>query len=325
MKTISIIGTGAIGGYCAVKLQQAGFDVSCLCGSDYETIKKNGLTLIENDGSEIIAHVKTFSRIQQLSPADFVLVALKTTANSILKDSLNSLIKQNGAVVLLQNGIGMESEIAEYIEPEKIIGGICYIKVTKIAPGVIRHFGFNNVELAQYYANEHEEGISSNVEELSIILQKAGLEAKPAPHLPSIRWKKLGGNIATSGLCIALNASHNELVENPDSFVLLKKITQEAVTAATKSGAQLPDDFFKFRLKVFESFKTMEKHNSSMKDDFDANKPIELDAIYKNALSIAAKHGVKMPYTEMLYHQLLFMVAKKQEAIFSSSNVRQIF
>ncbi len=313
MKTISIIGTGAIGGYCAVKLHQAGFDVHCLFGHDYDAAVTQGLTLIEPDGSRSIAKVQAYSHIQQLPISDFVIVALKTTANSLLENHLRALLKPNGSVVVLQNGIGMEAQLAKYIPADNIIGGICYIKATKTAPAVINHFGFNTIELAQFYLNEAEEQVSEKVNELTLILRQSGIEANPMPHLPTIRWKKLSGNIATSGLSIVLNASHHELVENPASLYLLKEITREAINAATKSGARLPADFFDFRLKVFESFKTMEKHNSSMKDDFDAKKPIEIETIYRNALNIAEEHGVDMPFTKMLYLQLLYMTANNQK------------
>lgn len=306
MKSFAIIGTGAIGGYCAVRLQQAGFDVHCLLRHDFEVVQKNGLQLIENNET-IIAPVKAYNNIDTLPPCDVIIVALKSTANFLLKNSLTRLLSKGGHVVFLQNGIGVEEEFAELINPEKIIGATCILKLTKIAPGVIKHFGHNKLELAQYFSDENHEEITSMIQELVMDFKKAGIDAEAFPHLTTIRWKKLIGNIPNSGLPIVLNATLNELVKNPASFALLKRMTQEAILAAKICGAKIPDDFFEFRERVFQSFLTMEPFNSSMKDDFDAKKPLELHTIYENAISIAKKHKAQMPLTEMLYQQLLYL------------------
>lgn len=311
MKTIAIIGTGAVGGYCAAKLHQAGFDVHCLLGHDYGKVRENGLTLIENN-RDIISTVKAYKDSSQIPRCDIIVVALKSTSNFILEKLLSSLLSPNGLVVILQNGIGVEEEVAKFVEPEKIVGGSCILKVTKISPGVVKHFGYNMIELAQYYIDNQYEGISEAVENLSRIFKKSGIDAQPAPHLPTIRWKKLCGNIPTSGLSVVLNASAKDLVENPASFSLVKLLTQEVIVAARKSGAHIPDEFYEFREKILESFRTMEKHNMSMKDDFDTKKPLELHAIYENALNIAERHGALMPLTKMLYQQLLYLDAKNQ-------------
>lgn len=147
MKSYAIIGTGAIGGYCAVKLYQAGFEVHCLLRSDYDYVKQHGLTI--KTANEIInASVKSYQQSQDMPQFDVVLVALKTTANTLLKELLPKLIHPNTVVVVLQNGIGIEKEIANFIDAERIIGGSCMLKVSKDSPGIIKHFGLNSIELA---------------------------------------------------------------------------------------------------------------------------------------------------------------------------------
>ena len=308
-KCYAIIGTGAIGGFCAVKLQQAGFDVHCLLGHDYSLVKEAGLTLIENNKT-ISVPVNAYDNINNMPACDVVLITLKTTANHILKHSLTRLLSPNSIVAMLQNGIGVEAEIAEFIEPQKIIGGSCILKATKISPGIIKHFGHKTTEWAQYYSDEAYSQISEAAEQIAKDFQLAGFNSIPSPHLPTIKWKKIASNIPISGLCIVLNASTKELVENPSSLDLLKLITKEVICAAKKCGASIPNDFYEFRLSVFESFKRMEENNSSMKGDFDAKKPLELHAIYENAINIGKKYNAPMPLSEMLYQQLVYLDAK---------------
>ena len=308
-KSYAIIGTGAIGGYCAVKLKKAGFDVHCLVNRDYEFVQKNGLTLIE-ENNPVTVSVKTYDDIKKMPKCDVVLITLKSTANHILKNSLNHLLHKNSLVGIVQNGIGIEAEIAEFVEPEKIVGGSSILKVTKISPGVIKHYGLYQFEWAQYYVDETRKEISVAAQNISDDFKTVGLDSIAVPHLPTLRWKKLSGNIATSGLSVALNAYQNELVRNPHSLELLKLITKEVIAAAKHCGADIPEDFYDFRLKIFDTLRKMENNNSSMKDDFDAGNKMELHAIYENALALAKKYGVSMPLTDMLYQQLLYLETK---------------
>jgi len=183
LRKYGIIGTGAIGGFFAVKLHQAGFDVHCLLQSDYSQVQEGGLRLISDEGG-ITQPVHVYHDIHDMPPCDVVLVALKTTANSMLERSLGHLLKSTTKIVVLQNGIGMEEELARFIEPERIIGGSCSIKVTKIAPGVIRHDGANLVELASYANTESQTKV---LDQLAYDFNVAGITAKIATHLPTMR------------------------------------------------------------------------------------------------------------------------------------------
>ena len=122
-----------------------------------------------------------------------------------------------------------------------------------------------------------------------------------------MRWKKLVANIPLSGLSVVLNAHIQQLLNNPNSYKLLLKLTQEVISMAIACGADIPKDFYQFRLNIFEYQKTMPICNSSMKDDFDAKRPLELTAIYENAINIAKKYNLSMPLTEMLYLQLIYL------------------
>jgi len=308
-RSYAIIGTGAIGGFCAFKLQQAGFDVHCLLGHDYHQVKACGLSLIEQNKTSI-ASVKAYNTPESMPQCDVIIIALKSTSNHMLQHCIKNLIHKKSVVVVMQNGIGIEQELAQVIEPHHIIGGSCVFKVTKVAPGIVKHFGFSTIELAQYYVDELCSEISEATLQVAQDLKSAKIDATPYGHLPTIRWKKLIGNIPTSGLSVILNSAITDLLTNASGLALIKEVTKECIRAARQCGAQLPDDFYEFRLSLLEAIIKMERHNISMKDDFDAKKPLELAAIYKNPLAIAKKNNAPMPLTEMIYHQLLYLEAK---------------
>ncbi len=314
MKTFSVLGVGAIGGYCAARLAQAGFPVHCLLRSDFSFVKEHGLTIVSSE-EKVHVKVNAYENISAMPACDVILVSLKTTQNHLLKEMLPPIMHSNTIVVILQNGIGTEQQLAEYTPAQKIIGGICNLKVSKESPGTIRHFGFahNFIQLAQYYSDETRQGIPQIIEDLCQDFRQAGIQCKPRTHLPTLRWEKLAANIPLSGLATVLDASIQELVTNSDTFSLLCAITQEVISAAEQCGAPLPPDFFQFRLKILKSFIGLEKSYPSMKEDFDAQRPLELEAIYENAINIAKAHHCPMPLTEMLYQQLCYLENERKE------------
>ena len=309
MRSYAIIGTGAIGGYCAVKLFQAGFQVHCLARSDYFHIKQHGLTLL-TPTEKIVAPAHVYNETAAMPKCDVILIALKSTANEVLKTILPPLMQAHTIVAVFQNGIGVEQEIAEYIQPANIIGGSTLLKVVKQSPGVIQYFSLNEVNLAQYYPDDQQAGISSNVTQVAHDLQQTGINTTAAPHLPTVRWKKQAANIPFNGLSVVLNASNQAMTRDSASYDLLCALTREVIAAATQCGADLPADFYQLRLNMLEWFKTEEAFNTSMKDDYDRKQPLELHAIYENALAIAQRNQVAMPLTAMLYQQLLFLNAR---------------
>jgi 2-dehydropantoate 2-reductase len=306
MKKYAIIGTGAVGGYVAVKLSQAGFGVHCLLRSNYLKVKNQGLTLI-SEKEKVTILVASYQDISQMPDCDYVIIAVKTTENSSLKDLLLKIIKPKTIVVLIQNGIGMEQELSEFIDPGNIIGATTMLKVNKEPSGAIRHFDYNLIEFAQYYEDSHQEGATEPVLQLQQDFAKAGFDSVASRHLPTIRWKKLAVNIPISGLSVILNASTQSLIGHQASFQLLCDLTKEVIIAAEKSGAKLPADFYQYRLNSLESIRGMRESYFSMKEDFDAKHSLELHAIYENALSIAKQNNAAMPLTNMIYNQLCYL------------------
>lgn len=306
MKSFAIIGTGAIGGYCAIKLQQAGFTVHCLLGRDYAFVKQHGLTLL-SEQETLTVPINAYKDAAAMPACDVILIALKTTANDALRNILPQLMHAQTAVVILQNGVGIESEIAEFVDAGKIIGGSCALIINKQSPGVIKHIGFNTIDLAQYYVNEQQKGITQQVIDLADCFNKAGIESTPQVDLFTMRWKKIVRNIPVNGLSVVLNASMQDLVSDPAILQLLLKMTEEGIVAGIKCDAKLTEDFFELRRSQFEALKKMPKSYPSTKVDFDAKQPMELHAIYENAIHIAKQHNASMPLTEMLYQQLKYL------------------
>lgn len=304
-KKYAIIGTGAVGGYIAFKLQESGYDVHCLLKSDYEYVQKNGLTLV-TENSNFNIKIKTYLETKNMPICDVIIVTLKTFDNCILNEIIPNITDRNTSIVLLQNGIGMEEELSRLFPNLNIIGATTSLKVSRISQGKIRHFGFNSIDIS-CFSNENNNELNSIVKVFEFI----GFKCEIYDKLNTMRWKKLAVNIPGSGLQIVLNSSMQELIKNKFSYKLLCDLVKEVISTADKCGAKLPDNYYEFRLKTYNNILNMPPFYNSMKEDFDANKKIELESIYKNPLKIAAKHNVEMPLTSCIFNQIAYLSEKR--------------
>ncbi len=310
MKNYGIIGLGAIGSYLAVKLSQSGLTVHCLANTDYSYIRDNGLTL-HIDMTKITTFVNVYNNADEMPKCDVILITLKSTSNSILRNILPKLMHHNTSIVLIQNGIGVEQELAEYIQAEKIIGSSCFIKASKLSPGTVHHFGFDIIDLAQYYFDEKITEITETVSYISEDFRKAGINSKADAHLSSLRWKKLITNIPASALSIIFNASTKDLIEDAICYQLLIESFKEVIAVSKKCGSHITDDYIEKSIFGLKALANLPINYVSMKEDFDASKALEIDVIYRNPINIAKRHNAEMQLTTALY-QLLIKISNNK-------------
>lgn len=149
-KVFAVIGTGAIGGYYGARLHHGGHDVHFLFNSDYQHVVDNGLRVDSHYGDFSITSndLNAYSTSTDMPKADVVLVALKTTQNHLLGSLIQPLLKPNTLVMLLQNGIGAEQEVAETFKLPFVAGGLCFICSNKIGPGHIDHIDYGRITIA---------------------------------------------------------------------------------------------------------------------------------------------------------------------------------
>ena len=134
---IAIVGTGAVGGWYAALLAEAGHEVHCLARSDFEAIRKNGLT-IRNQGRERIVRVASASpEAAAIGPCDLVVVTIKSTSNLALPALVKPLLGPATIVLTLQNGMGNVEALAKLLPVERVVAGLCFVCINRLAPGVI--------------------------------------------------------------------------------------------------------------------------------------------------------------------------------------------
>lgn len=307
----AIIGTGAIGGYYGGRLQAAGAEVHFLLRSDYAVVKEQGLRIDSCEGDWQLPTVNAYTDPTAIPPCEVVVIALKATQNSHLPQLLPQVVTEESVVLLLQNGLGAEEEIAQIV-PNPIIGGLCFICANKIAPGHIRHLDYGSVKLAEYSPTGSRAGFTDNLRSIAQDFQGAGISVEMSEDLLLTRWEKLAWNIPFNGLSALLEATTAEIMADEGTRELAETLAWEVAAGAKSCDRALSDDYLQ---ALMERTEKMKPYHTSMKLDRDAKRPLEVEAIFGNPLRCAIAQGIELPHIAMLYQQLKFIDRKLQGLI----------
>ena len=303
-RTYAILGTGALGGFYGAKLQKSGLEVHYLLKSDYQQVSEQGLIIESKDGDFTLSQVNAYNNVDKMPQCDVVIVSLKTTQNQLLPDLLPPIVKDDGVVLVLQNGLGIEAEIAEIVSNVHVIGGLCFLCSNKVAPGHIHHLDYGQITLGEYKSNYQSTGITKKMQEVTADFENAGISIELLEDLLLGRWKKLVWNIPYNGLSVILDARTDELMTDIHTRQLVESLMWEVVAGAKSTGRTIPESFIQTMLDYTVK---MKPYRTSMKIDFDEKRPLEIEAIFGNPLRKAAAEGVNLQQIRCLYQQLKFL------------------
>ena len=144
---IAVVGTGAIGSFYGGKLAHRGRDVHFLLRSGFPKIKRSGIRIRGKKENFHLARVQGYKATDAIGPCDLVLVALKATNNEALLRLIPPLLHQQTILLTLQNGLGNEDFLAQHFGADQVMGGLCFICLNRIAPGLVEHLGYGNLSI----------------------------------------------------------------------------------------------------------------------------------------------------------------------------------
>ncbi|WP_414661413.1 2-dehydropantoate 2-reductase [Horticoccus sp. 23ND18S-11] len=297
--SIAIVGAGALGSYYGARLALAGANVRFLLRGDLAHVRSHGLTLREKDATRHLDHVAGFATAAEIGPVDLVIVTLKTTANASLPVLLPPLIGSRTAVITLQNGLGNEELIASIVGTERVLGGLCYIGVTREAPG----------ELVGYHTpgrmtlGELNRPAGERVHAVAGLFSGVGVHTRVLDRLAEARWQKLIWNVPFNGLAVARGGlTTDRLLAEPVIAAEVRPLMDEVAAAARHFGYDVSESFIQSQIDVTP---TMGAYAPSSLVDFLAGREVEVEAIWGEPLRRAQAAGLAMPRLAALYRELL--------------------
>lgn len=295
----AVIGTGALGGFYGGMLAKSGKDVHFLFNTDYEHVKKNGLKIDSILGNFHLSNLAAYKTAIEMPVCDVVLVCLKTIHNTLLDNILPSITHPDSLVVLIQNGLGVENDVAAKFPTLNIAGGMAFICSNKIGKGHINHLDYGSLNLGAFYTNKNEV-----LQQVYSDFNQANVKATLAPDLMLARWQKLVWNIPFNGLSVILNTTTDKLINNLHTKTLAHEIMLEVIDAAQQCGVTIQHDYAQ---KIIEMTEKMKPYATSMKLDFDNKRPLEINYIYTSTIQTAQKAGYEMKKVAVLEKQLQFI------------------
>ena len=308
---VCIYGAGAIGGWIGAKLAAAGCTVSVVArGATLEALRTQGLRLQE--GAETFSFpVQASAAPAELGVQDLVVVAVKAPAMPDVARAIGPLLGPETMVLTAMNGVPWwffegfggryagtrlksvdpEGAIAAALPPQHTIGCVVHASCAVRAPGLVQHhFGRGLI------VGEPSGAETPRVRALSELLQRAGFEAKVSPQIQQEVWYKLWGNMTVNPVSAITGATTDRLLDDELVRGFMSAVMLEAREIGARIGvpiAQMPEDRHQITRKL-GAFK------SSMLQDVEAGKPVELDALVTVVKEIGTLTGVATPFTDAL-------------------------
>ena len=294
----AVVGAGAIGGYYGAKLAYSGQEVHFLLHSDYQYVKERGFQVDSCDGSFHLPQVNVYQHAQDMPQCDVVIVGLKTINNHLLPQLLPPLLHEHTAVVLIQNGIGVEADVQQMFPGVQLIAGLAFICSAKTEPGRVNHQCYGNINLGNYSCRDE-----ALFAQILADFNAAGVTAASVPYAEA-RWKKAVWNMPFNGMTVALDTQTDLLLKNPATRALIREQMMEVIGAAQALGVSaLTEDFAD---KMIAMTDAMTPYSPSMKLDYDFHRPMEIHYLYTRPIELAAEAGFAMPRLKMLEAELRF-------------------
>lgn len=283
-----MVGAGAVGLYYGGRLAAAGEEVRFLLRSDYEGICAQGLTVESIAGDFRLDRPLVYRDSAAIGPVDLVIVSWKATANACLQEVIAPLLHEDTCLLTLQNGLGNTELLAELFGAERVLGGLCFVCINRIEPGLIRHTGGGLVTLGDFSGSQ-EARLNESVE----MFARAGITVKKVEDLGYAQWVKLVWNVPFNGLCISEGGiGTGELLARPDGEGRVRELMGEVLTGARALGYNLPDQLVDDQVAVTYP---MGAYRPSSMIDYLAGREVELDAIWEEPLRRATEAGAQLP------------------------------
>ncbi len=309
---IAIVGAGAIGGYVGARLAASGNDVALLArGAHLLAIRERGLRVRSAGGEQVVRPFAT-SDPGEIGTVDAAFLFVKAHSLPEAVTLLGSLLGPDTPVIAGQNGIPwwyfekhggpLEGTCLESVDPggrlrasipiERVIGAVIYFSTEIEEPGVVRHVEGNRIAIG-----EPDGSRSRRCEEISRVLQQAGLRCPIRALIRHDIWVKLIGNLALNPISALTRATIEQMMLDGNTRKLVREVMEEGAAVAKAAGVELGISVD----RRIEGASRVGPHKTSMLQDLEQGRKLELDCISGAVVELAGLLGVAVPCARTVY------------------------
>ena len=313
--TIAIVGSGAIGGYYGARLAQHSHNVHFLLRSDFQTVTQTGWTVRSTSGDFHLPpdRFHAHADVKQFPPIDLVVLTLKSISADHYASLIGPLLGPDTAILTLQNGLGNEDVLAQQFGPHRIIGGLAWICSTRTAPGVIDHTFGGRIQISDFVG-----GDTARARSVADLFNRSNVEAEVLADVRTGKWRKLGWNVAFSGLGTVLDLPTDRILATEPGVQFVSALAREVIAIAGAQGIEIPDEFAD---QIVPFTRKMGSYRTSMQIDREMGRPLELEPIFAAPLRYAREFNVSCPRLAALY-DLLKILDARAASLHGQSNAR---
>lgn len=274
--SLAVIGGGAIGGFVAARLVQAGHRVTLCVRSPIESL------VLDSGGDRLVTHPRILTQPGEAQPMDWVFLATKAHDTPGAAPWLAKLCHAATTLVILQNGIDHAARVQPYAGPATILPSLVYIGAERVAPGhIVQHGGGKLIVPAGEAAGR-----------LEALLEGSGIEVEQTSDFLTSAWTKILGNIAGNPLT-ALTMRRIGILREKAMRELALGLLEEAVAVGRACGARLPRNQARDILDGLASYNP--EGGTSMLYDRMAGRALEHEHITGAVVRAASQHAIPVP------------------------------
>ena len=301
---ICVYGAGAVGGLMAAWLARAGHEVSVVArGAALDAIRRDGLR-VRSKGATESFRIQAQSDPAKLGPQDYVLVTVKAQSLGAVADGIAPLLGKDTSVVTAMNGVpwwfrsmGLESldpggVLSRAIPAHRIVGCVIHLAASTPEPGVVSHNMGSKLIVGEPGGRN-----TARTRRIAEALNGAGFEVVVSDSIEKDFWVKLLGNVSFNPVSALTVATADQLIENREVKAYMVEIMREVLAIGRAVGVDADID----PEARIDMARALGRFKTSMLQDLEAGKPLEIDGLLAGTLEIARKAGVRAPFTESLY------------------------
>lgn len=327
---ICVVGAGAIGGMLGVKLALSGHDVKLILrGANLAAVQQNGMTLIEEDGRELLAKpIRATAVIAEAGVQDVVILALKAHQVASVAAELPALMHAETRVITMQNGIPWwyfhklpgelgqayrgtavktvdpDGSIARHIPIDSVIGSVVYPASEVIRPGVIKVIEGNRFSLGEIDGAD-----TPSIRAIADAFKAAGFKIPISKDIRSEIWLKVWGNLSFNPISALTHATLEDICVDTGTRELASNMMREAQVIGEKLGVN-----FKVSLEQrINGAQAVGQHKTSMLQDVEAGRPLELQALVGAVIELGQITQTPTPTINAVYAMASLLAKNLQQ------------
>lgn len=303
---IAVLGAGAIGCFFGGLLARGKQDVTFVAkGRTLDYLSSHDMIVKSINGDfSLSVNVADAAHLRKETNFDFVLLSVKSTALADVIPELQALAGSDTKIICLLNGIGNEEKLAGVFGAERVVGGSAFISIIREAPGIVNHVGEGTLVVGEWQKQDDPpEGRKQPLNELAGVLRSAGVKTEITDNIRQVKWEKLLWNIIYNPVTALTKTRVGEALDDPDLMPLLLDIKSEFMQTAKAAGVTIRREFSDH---VLLPDKEVQNHKTSMLQDLENGRKMELEAILGFAIQVAHENHVPVKTIENIYHLLRF-------------------